>query len=317
MADAIALIVIGSGEVSEKEAEDLLQDVYWNPYDEVGIVFPVDKDLFTKTVQTVVGLSDPEDLYPVRTKGAELARKSSKYKADEIKKFEDIFDPEEYKDWDDVHVVVALPADEDDPDFDRYAGYVEVAIDNGFSVKDLTKGLDDVRLAEDDVPAAEEPDENPEPVEPEARKRRQRKAPRDEEPVEEPQDLEQELAQAAHEAKEAGEAGVDITASQVSPQQRLDFAIDTLIYALQGVQEALRPDTPPQDYEHLDEPPQEVVEAAPKRGRGRPRTRGIKQIWDEDSEDWIPRPAGRLRKGTKFREIDPNDEDKTLDEGVV
>jgi hypothetical protein len=55
---------------------------------------------------------------------------------------------------------------------------------------------------------------------------------------------------------------------------------------------------------------------APKR-RGRPRTNfEVKQIWDDEDEKWVPRPKGRMRKGTQWRTIHA-ETDEVLEEGTA
>jgi hypothetical protein len=331
----IALVIAGSGETTPDEVADLLNDAYPEDKYDVDLFFPVDKDLFTGTVETVVGwLDNDEYVYPVKTKGASMSRKSSRF-ADptEVNSFTDIFDPDEFKDWEDVHFLVAIPEDDESDEYETYAELVEVAVEKGFTVKNLCAGLDDVVLAE---PEAEEPEPEPEPEKP-ARKRRGRSEEKAEEPEpekglqqevnaaaaevrkapQEPAALSQDIADALSAVKDAERAlrRWQEAAELISGQSvehtlvaRLDSAYNVLV-------EAVRPGGPGEPSEAPSEA--ETDAEAPRRGRGRPRTNfEVKQILDDDSEEWIPRPKGRLRKGTQWRTIHA-ETDEVLEQGTA
>ena len=317
MAKAIALIVAGSGEVTEDEVTDLLNDAYpADDYEEIGLIVPVDKSLFTTAVQNTVSWYNADgDVYPIQSEGASLTRASAKLGDQEgplkVEKFADILDPKEHADWDEVHFLIALPEDDAD-DFDTYVDLVETAIENGLTVKNLSRALDDVTLAEPEPEADPEPE--PEPEKP-ARKSRARKRPEPEpdekiaDQVPETQDVHDDVSAAVREISELPKVGLDdrdiLTSFFIDLREAVDKALSGLL--------------PGEDAPEAEQPPQEPAEAAeaPKRGRGRPRTDfDVRQIWDEDTEGWVPRPKGRLRKGTKWRTIHA-DTDETLDEGTA
>jgi hypothetical protein len=329
---AIALVVAGSGATTEQEVFDLLDDAYpEDAYADIGLIFPIDKDLFTDTVENVLAwLDDPKAYYPVKSKEGSLTRKTSKFDGvEQVDEFTDALKPDLYlkEGWDEVHFLLAVPDDEEDPDYDLCAELAEVAITNGMVVKNLTRGLDDVTLAEpeDEAPTAE-PEPEPEPP------KRQRRSRKTEEPVEEPETapeqpqdgLQEDLAKAAHDAKQDPAEGVDDEALRLITE-----AIGQASRALALIQESMviilevqkRKQEPQDDVlaahsavaENLPHP--EGGEA-PKR-RGRPRTNfEVKQIWDDEDEKWVPRPKGRMRKGTQWRTIHA-ETDEVLEEGTA
>jgi hypothetical protein len=334
---AIALVVAGSGATTEQEVFDLLDDAYpEDAYADIGLIFPVDKDLFTDTVENVLAwLDDPKAYYPVRSKGANLTRKTSKFDGvEEIEEFTDALQPDLYlkEGWDEVQFLLAVPDDEEDPDYELCAELAEVAIGNGMVVKNLSRGLDDVTLAEPEdeappvVPEPEEEYAGRAPSEAPKRARRSRKA---QEPVEEPETapepaqdgLQEDLAKAAHDAKQDPAEGVDDEALRLITE-----AIGQASRALALIQESMeiildiqkRKQTPLEGakfHEAADVGPS-INDETPKR-RGRPRTNfEVKQIWDEDEDEWVPRPKGRMRKGTKWRTIHA-ETDEVLEEGTA
>jgi hypothetical protein len=324
---AIALVVAGSGATTDQEIFDLLDDAYpEDAYADIGIIFPVDKDLFTESVDNVLAwLDDPKAYYPVKSKGASLSRKTSKFDGvEEVEEFTDALQPDLYlkEGWDEVHFLLAVPDDTEDPDYDLCAELAEVAINNGMIVKNLSRGLDDVTLAEpeDEAPPAE-PEPEPEPPKRQRRTRKTDEAPKEPEtaPAASQDGLQEDLAQAAHEAKQDPAEGEDDEALRLITE-----AIGQASRALALIQESMeiildiqkRKQKPLDDVHTEEEIADAVKDEAPKR-RGRPRTNfEVKQIWDEDEDEWVPRPKGRMRKGTKWRTIHA-ETDEVLEEGTA
>lgn len=319
---AIALIIAGSGETSESEVADLLNDAYpEDAWDEFGLIVPIDKDLYTGTVKNALKwFNDDENVYAVQTKGATAARGTSKYSegAQEVKKFADALNKDDFKEWDEVHVLLALPADEEDPDYDFYAEIADLALDAGFVVKDLTAGLDDIVVTDPEV-AEEEPEPEPEKEEPKeeapkGRARRSRAAPKAES-AEEVQD-----AVAAPEEPAAVETD-HLLADRVEALENQVDALRDLLNGIAGVIGTLGDrlaEASISANKAVDTPTEKPAEdEGPKRGRGRPRTDfDIRQVLDEDSDEWIPRPKGRLKKGTQWRTIH-SETDAVLEEGTA
>lgn len=310
MAKAIALIVAGSGETSPDEVTDLLNDAY-DDYD-VDIVVPVSKAHYTKSVKNVVDwLNDDGLVLPVLAGDGPLARGLSSRFEDpvEFDSLEEVFDPTEFEDRDEVHFLLAVP-DGDDEDFDFYVGLAEAAEDAGIPIKNLCNALDDVILTDEDEP--EEPAEAP------------KKDPVDEE-----------TAEAAEEPEEAADVPEDPpgdSAVEQAEYARAALATDprgdhllvttrNLIEALQDFENALKPQPEPTPDLSSNEDTKPVSsnedKPATRRGRGRPRTNfEQKQIWDEDEGEWVKRPKGRVKKGTKYRTLNTETEEVT-EEGVV
>lgn len=345
--EAIALVVIGSGEVTDDEVNDLLTDAYPNDI-EIGLIIPVDRDLFSDAVQAAVDWFDnDDDVFTVQTEGASMTKSASKLGSgtEKVDKFTDFLTPDEFKDWDEVHVLIAMPEDPDSDEYDFYAEIAEVATEAGFKVKDLTAGLDDIVMtdAEDgtaDEPAEEEPEEKPAPKrgrgrkaaeEPEESqadkvaedtaaaatpKRSRKKAETIEEIMAESKQDAEPLADVTSEAKgevledrvrglELQVAGLSETLSSIA--NALTTLGDRLAEARAGAVEKVLETT-------VEEPAAEEAKTS-TRGRGRPRTNfEVKQVWDEDDEAWIPRPAGRLKRGTEWRTIHA-ETSEVLDEG--
>lgn len=314
MAEAIALIVAGSGEASEAEVFDLLEDVYpTDAYDEVGLVVPVDKDLFSKTVQHAVAwFGKDKDVIAVQTNGASLSRASAKLGDgnEKVEKFSDILDPGEFEEWDEVHFLVAMPEPDED-DYETYADLVEVAISNGIKVRDLTKALDDVVL--EDEPAAE-PEPDPEPEKPARRSRHKEAEPDPEVEKDEPEPPKRTRATRTAKAEVVDDPPAkaedvqapepEVKASQV-PQEIFYEALGQIIESLQTLRGIYAPAEA------------EKVEDKPTRGRGRPREHfEVPQIWDEEKDEWVPRPKGRMKRGTTWRKIHAETGD-VLEEGTV
>ena len=326
---AVALIVAGSGDTTDREVFDLLEDAYpETEYDEVGVVVPADKDLFTDAVQHVLGwLDQPDDVYPVQSEGADLSRASAKLgETQKVEKFTDILNAEEFKDWDDVHFLVALPDDEDEAEFDKYVAMIEVAVDNGIKVFNLCRGLDDVTLEDEDPePVEEKPEEKPERA---SRSRKKASEPEDteeapaepEEPAQASQDgLQEELAAAAFQAQQENPW------SEPNKDEQIFEALGNVIDALVTLREIFLPEEAKQaiaEYENDPEPepepePEPKAEDDKPKRRGRPRTNfEVSQVWDEETEEWIPRPKGRTPKGTKWRKIHA-ETGETLEEGMA
>jgi hypothetical protein len=324
---AIALIVAGSGETNKDEVYDLLEDAYPpKDYEEVGISFAADKDLFTPAVEHVIDWRDDEKaLYPVKTEGAALTRKTSKFESTDVAAFTDLLDPKEWDDWDEVVFLIAMPEDDEDPDYDKYAGYVETAIDNGITVKNLSRGLDDVTLADEDDAAEPEPDPEPEPPK---RQRRKKAEPKDEvEKEEEPpgetieEQVEVARAQFASSTEKVGDLNTYGEGEAADARrQEVYEALGDVVEAVLRLRDLFAPILSPPDAEAVaalsaETKPEEDKDE--KRGRGRPRTRfGVKQVWDDNEEEWIPRPAGRLKKGTKWRTVHAETDD-VIEEGTA
>lgn len=307
VADAIALIVAGSGTTTEDEIIDLLDDAYPSDnYEEIGVLIPVDKDLFTDTVQNVVAWYDMDEaLYPVQTEGASVARSASKL-GDEVRtvgSFAEILTAEEYTDWDEAHLLIAMPDDPEDPEYDLYAEWVEIALREGIKVRDLTKGLDDVVIADDSAAEEDEepaPEPEPEPEKP-ARKSRAKKA----EPVEEVAEVQSAPEPAVD--PWTGETPVEETKSDLllrveALENRVETLEDTLTRIGMVFRSSETAPTPDPVVEAIDQIEEE--KKASGRGRGRPRENfEVPQIFDEDKDEWVPRPKGRMAKGTEWRKI--------------
>jgi hypothetical protein len=338
VADAIALIVAGTGEVSEREVNDLLLDAYPETLEEVGLIVPVDKDLYSKAVQYAVGwFNDDDNVVPIQTKGASLTRASAKLgnnPNEQVAKFADILLKSEFDDWDEVHFLVAMPEDEDDPDYDYYAELVEAAIAGGLQVKNLCRGLDDVTLAEPEDKVQEpEPEPEPEPEKPKRRSRARAAA-----PVEEPEPEAAADEPAPEKPKRRSRAAAKPTEPQPEPEvenapgpgladqfgvaltpenwnallARVTALEILLVDAAHGILEAFTPAVAPEPTPKAEEPP-----TASSRGRGRPRQNfEVRQIWDEDVQEWIPRPKGRVAKGTGTRTVHA-ESGEVLEEGTA
>lgn len=341
--EAIALVVVGSGDTTQEEIDDLLNDKYGDADADVGLIIPADKDLFTKTVSNVVAwYNDDDSVIPVQTKGASMTRGSSALGGDqgtaEVDNFVDILDPKEVEDFDEVHVLIALPEDQDSPEVDWLVNVVEVAQGHGYKVLDLTKGLDDIRIEEEEEPPAPEPE--PEPEKP-ARRSRAKKA-----EVVTPEDdpdlpgLQGQLA----EAKADLDAKSDVDRDAAPPQEFDPWNIFGLVVGYLEAQDQanafvnmqkvrFRPLTvaarkawdslpsptakAPSEPETAQEEASEPEPEAPKRGRGRPRKNfEEKEVYDEDTEKWVKRPPGRVAKGTKHRTVN-TDTGEVTEEGVV
>lgn len=336
---AVALIVAGTGTVSEAEVFDLLEDRYPpDDFEEVGLIVPVDKDLYTDAVKFAVKwFDDDANVIPVQTKGAALSRASAKLgdEPQKVEKFEAILNPDEFEDWDEVHFLVAVPDNEDDPDYDLYAELVEIAQENGIIVKDLTAGLDDVVLTDpEEAPAEPEPEPEPEPEKPARRSRARKKDAPEPDPV-----VAEEIAKIEDEVKPVGAAAEPTSTLDEDDQAAISEALEALsdvVQAMEKWDEAIalfdgsevkhRPLTVKarKAFEGLasvgrDKTPAETEEPkdeAPKRGRGRPRENfEVRQILNEDDE-WVPRPKGRLKNGTEWRTIHA-ETNEVLDSGIA
>jgi hypothetical protein len=326
--EAIALIVAGSGETTPEEIKDLLDDAYPNEeYEEIGLIVPVDKDLFTKAVKDVVAWYDSDkDVYPIQTKGASLGGRAASRLGEgtqEVAKFTDILSREEFpeEEWPEVHVLLAMPDDDEDPDYEFYAEVADLSIKAGFTVRDLTAGLDDIVVTD---PVDAEGEEEPEP-EPEKPSRRRRKAPEkaeEPEPEEKParrarKTSEAKKAESVEDVQEATKASEPSATPDDSRVSSLEARVEVLedIIARLG---AVLTGTGTQFVAAQEEPKAEdEPEDKPKRGRGRPRTDfDVRQIWDDEVEKWVPRPKGRLRKGTEWRTIHA-ETDEVLEEGTA
>lgn len=346
----IALVVAGSGETDPKEVADLLEDAYAD-YADLGVIVPVDKDLYTNTVANVVEwYGDDASVYPINTKGAPLSRASSKLGDEDstqvVDHFDEVFE-DSFEGFDEVVFLTALP-DEDDPKFDFYVGIIETAIDSGFVVKDLSAGLDDIKLADEEAesdvdPTEEESTPEPEP-EPEAKPKRKRRtkaqieadkaaaeAEKAEEPEKEdpkqavpvsgvPKDVQAALSivgEIADFFETVDVSNAQINRSEVKYRPLTEAAREAYISLMSYL---IGTGTPTETPEAAEEPvvAPEKDEEPPKRGRGRPRTNTPqeKQIWDEDTDEWIARPRGRQPKGTKTRTINP-ETNEVLEEGEV
>lgn len=307
---AVALIVAGSGEVNDKEVFDLLDDAYpEDDYSEIGVIVGLGKALFTPAVQYAIEwLNYDKSVYGVIAGGEKPTRTAKAYAEDamEVKEFADIFDPEEFKDWDEVHFLVALPDDPESPEYEDAAAWIEKAVGAEVKVFNLSRGLDDIVLEDPDAaPPEEEPEE---PAEAPKRKSRARKA------AEEPAEPEEPDAAAS-------EAVADPWKDDGDSQNDIIYdALTEIILGLAHLQEAFRPTTRVEPKESLD-PHVEVQAEKPtaKDGtkRGRPRSNfEVSQVFDEDDEEWIPRPKGRLTKGTRWRKIH-SETDEVLEEGTA
>ncbi len=342
---AIALIIAGTGEITDKETFDLLEDAY--PLDdfEIGLVVPLDKDLHTDAVKHAVKWFDSDkDVLTVQTTGASMSRGAAKLGGEspqKVDKFSDILNLAEFQGedpWDEVHFLVALPEDPEDPEYDLYAEMVEAAIDGGLTVKNLAKGLDDVELADDEPEPEEEPEPEPVKEEKPAPRARRSRAKKVEEPEPDPVVAEA-IAKISDEPepvkatqpKPARDKDVEAAVEAVGSIANALEAWDKAIAAFDAKDVTYRPLTV-RAREAYDVLSRSVQPASPEpqdtkdeekpagRGRGRPRTQfEVKQVWDEDEGDdgdWVPRPAGRLRKGTEWRTIHAETEE-VLDEGTA
>ena len=325
-------------------------------YPEVVLVVPVDKGLYTDSVANAVEwFGSPKEVQGIRTGETSLSRASAKIGDGDtqiVEDFKDILNPEEFKDFDEAVFIIAMPDDLDDPDYDLYADMVQVAIDSGLTVKDLCSGLDDVVLKD---PEESAPEPEPEPVKEEPKKRapRRRKAAAEEpEPKTEDEAAEQIEKDEVQEVKD----GIPTPSTDIyhrfsfHPATEVTAPLHEGVRNLLGDTAAILDDVLPGSSRekslaitHLEEAMfwanahiarngapagvEEPVKAeeAPSstkesqtssRGRGRPRTNfEVKQILDEDGE-WIPRPAGRMKKGTEWRTIHA-DTNEVLEEGTA
>lgn len=342
MAEAIALIVVGSGDTTADEVEDLLNDAYpEEEYEEVGLIVPVDKDLFTPAVKQVVGwYNSDKDVYPIQTKGASLGGRAASALGAEapqkVDKFTEILTRDEFpeSDWPVVHVLIAMPTDEEDPDYDLYAEIADLSLQAGFEVKNLCAALDDIVVTEpEDASKDEEPEVEPEKP---TRRRRSRTAEKDEVPAAEPEEPveEEKPARRSRKTSEAKKAASveDVQEATKTPEPESEaalphgdriFALETEVRNLRdtlaGIAEVLLASAqkttalPPEESAAV---PEQEAEA-PKRGRGRPRTDfDIRQVWSDEDDEWIPRPKGRLRKGTEWRTIH-SETDEVLEQGTA
>lgn len=352
MADeAIAVVVAGAGPTSEKEVADLLEDYLEKWGDNVDLIVPVNKTMFTDSVQNAVAwFNDPDYIIPVRVDDGPLARASSSLgksmDTQKVAEFADLF-KDDFEGYDEVLFAVALPNQDDaQDDYDEAVSWIEAAAESkaNVTIKDLCAGLDDVVITDEPTP---EPDPEPEPA-PRRRGRSRASEPepqpvKDENPPrrsrarrsEEPKDVHDEVAAAVAEkeagpkeehVKEAMNAFADGVlfiwhweeASKIvsgkddggfALRKRLEDAHKVLLAAL-GLQNQSPSVTQPGDAA-------EPVEAAPTRGRGRPRKNfEEKQILDEETNEWGKPGRGRLAKGTKWRVVDTRN-DEVLDEGTV
>lgn len=352
---AVALIVAGTGETNEQEVFDLLEDAYpEEDFSEVGIVAGLGKTWFTPAVQHVIEwIGSPKAVYGVIVDEEKPTRAASKYadEALEVELFSDLFNPEEFKDWDEVHFLVALPDDPETMEYEVAATLVEKAIDAGIKVFNLSRGLDDIVL-EDPEPEekAEEPEE---PAEAPKKRSRSRKADPEPEGPESPvsESLEQQINAAAHAARDPWKDPLDdrfayhppssaevvrkheqvrvLAASFATfaedlgdPSRERSLAVTKIEEAMFWLNahiarnlnegEAVGPDPAV-----TDEATPEKKTAKDGTKRGRPRSNfEVSQVWDEDDEEWIPRPKGRLSKGTKWRKIH-SETDEVLEEGTA
>ena len=174
---AVALIVAGAGDTNKDEVFDLLEDAYpEDTYGEVGVVVGLSKAWFTQAAQHVVDWApDDQAVYGVIVNDESPVRAAKKYadEAQEVELFSNLFNPKEFKDWDEVHFLVALPDDPESMDYEVAVSLIEKAADAGIKTFNLSRGLDDVVLEDPDAAAPEEPEE---PAEAPKRRSRSRKA---------------------------------------------------------------------------------------------------------------------------------------------
>lgn len=343
--DAIALVVIGSGATTQEEVDDLLNDKYGDA--DVGLVVPADKALYSKSVVNVVSwYNDDDSVIPIQTEGASLTRASAALGGDEgtvkVDYFPDFLNPKDLEAFTEVHVLMAVPEDPDDDEVDLLADVFEAATAAGFKVMDLTKGLDDVRL-EDDEPAPEpEPEPEPEEEKPAPKRRSRAKKAETVTPEADPVVTEA-LADIKEEAeaddKEESEISVvdawnvfglcvgyleaEDHANAFANMQKGGTVFRPLTVAARKAWDSLpgkaaEPVSVPETaQEGPSEPAEEAKEDKPRRGRGRPRTNfEEKQVYDEDTEEWVKRPPGRVAKGTKTRTVN-TESGEVIEEGTV
>lgn len=354
MADAIALIVAGSGEVSDKEVFDLIEDWYQGLGEgvDVSLVIPVTKNDFTDAVEYAAAWylsdedADPKDILTIKIEGSNLSRNTSQYgdgNPEVVENFGDIF-ADDFKDFDTVEFFIALPGADAD-DYDEHVAWLESANDSEreINIRDLCAALDDVVVLEpEDATADAAPEPEPEPEKP-ARRGRSRKVaePVEEkpaEPVEEPEevkparksrakktDVVSETMRASVEIPELGE----VLAALREVGKYLDLAdVSNALFFQQELEErplnaryrkAVQSLT---DFlvgvggDEAEKTAEEPAEA-PKRGRGRPRQNfEVKEIYDEDEKSWIPRPRGRIAAGTEWR-VRHDETNEILDKGTT
>lgn len=335
MADnAIAVVVAGTGETTPDEVNDLLSD-FFSPDAEIGLIVPIDKDLFSKSVVNAIDwyLSDPEvteqDVYTVQTKGAKLTRASAAIGQvpDMVEEFADVLRGAT-EGFDEKVFIVALPDPEDD-DFNFYVSLVEVALEHEWPVKNLSAGLDDVVIEDE---AEEEP--APEAEKPAPRARKRRGVPRDtaepEEVTPEPEVAPEKPARKAREKKPE-------PAKEVDNSDAMDVVLEAVVWfekfdetnalinrapvvyrplsvALRSAYEALVGSPVVQVPTEEPEAPEKPARASRKGVGGRPRSNfEVKQILNDDGE-WVPRPRGRMSKGTQYRTLN-TETDTVTDQG--
>jgi hypothetical protein len=347
---AVALIIAGTGETNEQEVFDLLEDAYpESDYSEIGVVVGLGKTWFTPAVQHVIEwIGDPRAVYGVVVDEEKPARAASKYTEApiEVDKFSDLFNPEEFKDWDEVHFLVALPDDPETMEYEVAASLVEKAIDADIKVFNLSRGLDDIVL-EDPEPEekTEEPEKPEEPAEAPKRKSRARKAEEESEgpetpntaavdPWKDPLDdrfayhppTSDEVVRCHEEARKQAAALAAFVESLGTPSRERSLAVtkveEVLFWTNAHIARNLNgaaavPKESLDPHVEVQKAREEKPTAKDGTKRGRPRSNfEISQIFDEDAEEWIPRPKGRLTKGTEWRKIH-SETYEVLEEGTA
>jgi hypothetical protein len=283
------VLALGTGTVTPKEATDLLTD-FLEDEDEVVLGIPGDTKRYNKTMAAVNDAFPWADVIYLVETGDKTSSKVDEDLVAEASLLEVVNDTDEQLDY----VIVAIPDDEDDPFYDEIVEVVEAALERGVPVKDLTKGLDDIRIEEPTEPEAEadDTDETAVDVGP---------SPEDGNINVGGEDV----------PVEVFTAGLNTAGLEPTNDDRLALIEQWLSDALEMLQE-YRQAMPVTDAPEISQEPTEPAEEpAPKR-RGRPRKnpRLENQLYDEDEGEWVARGKGRIPKGTKIRTVD-------LDSGEV
>lgn len=312
----VALIVAGPGKTTPQEVSDLLDDKFADA-DLVDVYYPMGTKEFTPAVEAVLLWADNPNNggsnVGITVTGTSVGRKSKKYF--HIEGPDEAAGPDDWTfdsfaetftlDFGDSEVffLVAVPQEDEEPDADVLDALVQLvttAKDTDLPVLDLCAALDDVNLSAPEPEPEPEPEPTPEPAK--TRGRRKATAPKADEPVDGLQE----------EVNSAAQRGTYQSGSDAEIFQQIGDLFHALAHRAEAVGASTQ--TPvnlnkdagdPEAQPEASEPAAEATEA-PRRGRGRPRTTANlqKQIFDADDDKWIPRPKGRVARGTKTRTVD-------------
>lgn len=245
----ITIAVAGAGDTTEANVEALLNDLlgfgdegddgYYVDSDreEINVFFPASKTHSNKNLDKVVAWTAKANLpFYVAVDEDQVEKPDRKMKttladAEEVKEVSDVnaelIDVLEIAatNGQEAYLILLFGDDEEGPSDEIY-DLLEAADAAGIQVKDLTAGLDDIKITDDAAEAEPEPDPEPEP-EPEkpTRRGRGRKAAAEEQkveetPLEETKVTADEARAAAAEAKEKG------AAAKAAARKKVDDALE-------------------------------------------------------------------------------------------